>query len=442
MARLLLENGADIHACTETGDSVFHIALESTRISVWDRIWNDHDEGLRDQQALEIAELLVGYYGCDPLRANSSGKTSFHIAIELGHISVARYLLSLGIPLPPDILLATLDPGEWKTAEMIYLLAENGADIHSARTKTGDTMFHITLQSFDEDEILVIAKLLVDSYGCDPRVTGANSFGKTSIHIAIERGHISVVRYLLSLGVALPPDIFVTLDTWSRWTAGMVRLLLENGADVHAHTETGDSVFHLALHSYTKEHEALEIAKILVGYGCNPCETNSSGKTSLHSAIEWGHISVAQYLLSLRVPLPPDVLLTSGMQNDMRVVPQLEVFRFLVKNGANVLARNTLGDSVLHVVLETLPAQRVYDRPELGVKTIEFLVAHGCDPFEANSRGETPLRIAVKHRLGFVECYLRSLGACDLRIMPLPHVLDAGRKWIYLYRSFCCLVAS
>ena len=58
-----------------------------------------------EDEALKIAKLLVASYCCDPLRANSSGKTPFHIAIEWGHISITQYLLSLDIPLSPHIFL-------------------------------------------------------------------------------------------------------------------------------------------------------------------------------------------------------------------------------------------------------------------------------------------------------------------------------------------------
>ena len=366
MVRFLVDNGVDIHACTETGDSVFHIALESCF----------------EDEALDIAKLLVGY-GCDPLKANSSGKTSFHITIERGHISVARYLLSLGIPLPPDILVA-LDPLDfWSTARLVHFLAENGADVHAC-TETGDSLLHIALKSCFENDSLKIAKLLLTSYGYNP--LKANSSGKTSFHIAVERGHIFVVRYLLSFGVSLPPDILITLDSWSKWkTAEMVRLLVENGADVHAYTETGDSVLQIAL-------ESLEIAKPPVDYGCNPSEVDSSRKTSLHIGIEWGHISVARYLLSLGVPLPPDLLATLDPQGIWRTV---QMVRSLVENGANSIhARNALRDSVPHVVLESL----------------------------------------------------RVFGACDLdEVLSVPHDLDAGREWIYFCRSFLllsCILAS
>ncbi|KAF8556919.1 ankyrin [Imleria badia] len=387
MVRFLVENGADVRVRTEAGDSVLHVALQS---------FYEHD-------ALGITELLVGY-GCNLIEANSSGKSSLHIAIEQAHISVARYLLSLGVPLPPDILV-TLDPGGiWRTARMIHFLVDNGADVHAC-TETGDTLFHIALESFQpEDEALELAKLLV-GYGCDP--LAINFSGKIPLHIAIEQAHISVVQFLFSLGISLPPDLlFVALNSQESVIGTkmtMIHFLIHSGVDVHAHTETGDTAFHVVFESFLDD-DALNIAELLISYGCDPLEANSSGKTPLHIAIEEAHTSVLQYLLSFGIPLPPDIFVTLNPHGRWMTV---QMVCFLLENGADVNARNDVGDSVLHVVLESLTD--LHEAREI----VELLVLYGCDPLEANSSGKIPLRIAVERQLDFVEIYLRSFGACD-----------------------------
>ena len=384
MVRFLVENGADVHVRTEAGDSVLHVALSSPY----------------EDDALGLTELLVGY-GCDPFEANSSGKSALYIAIEQAHISVARYLLSLGVPLPPDILV-TLNPlGIWRTARTVRFLVENGADVHAC-TETGNTVFHAALDSFQhEDEALELAKLLI-GYGCDP--LEANRFGKIPLHIAVEQAHMSVVQYLFSLGIPLPPDLlFVALNSPQLATGAkmlMVQFLIHGGADVHIYSETGNSVFHIVLELCQSEDDALGIAELLINYGCDPLEPNSSGKTPFHIAIEQAHTSVAQYLLSLGVPLPPDILLTLCPHGRWRTA---ETICFLIENGADVYARNQVGDSVLHVVLESL------DSLHGAREIVELLVTYGCDPFEANSSGKPPLLVARERGLYLVESYLLSL---------------------------------
>ncbi|KAG6369454.1 ankyrin repeat-containing domain protein [Boletus reticuloceps] len=89
MIAFLLENGANVHACKAvSGDSVLHTTLQSFQ---------------NEYFALETVKIFVGR-GCDPLKANSSGKTPLCIAIEAGFVSVAQFFLSLGASLPPNML--------------------------------------------------------------------------------------------------------------------------------------------------------------------------------------------------------------------------------------------------------------------------------------------------------------------------------------------------
>ena len=119
MIHLLLRHGANPEACTETGDSLLHVALELLS---------------EDNDRLEVVKLLVGR-ACDLQRANSSGKTPLCIAVARGLVHVTRYLLSLGVPSSPDLLFVALcSQHQHKIAPMIICLLENGADVHACTT--------------------------------------------------------------------------------------------------------------------------------------------------------------------------------------------------------------------------------------------------------------------------------------------------------------------
>ena len=392
--RFLVENGVDVLARASDGDSMLHIALQSL---------------YEDNEAFETVKLLVDH-GCDPLEANPSGNTPLHIAVERGHMSVARYLLTLGASLPPD-LLVTLKSWtswtSWTTAPIIMIpfLVENGVDV-CARTGNGDSVLHIALWSFYDDDDLVLGavKLLVNSYGCDP--LEANARGNTPLRIAVEKGYISVARYLLTLGAAVPPDILVTLKNWSplgRRTAPMIHLLVENGVDIRAHTSNGDSLFHIVLQSFHGENEALEAMKLLVGYGCSHLEANSRGKTPLHIAVESGRISAARYLLTLGASLPPDLLVISKCYWSGRSAAPM--IHLLVENGVDIRARTSDGDSLLHTVLQSIHGENK------ALEAMKLLVGYGCSHLEANSHGKTPLHIAVERGYVSAARYLLTLGA-------------------------------
>ncbi|KAF8441584.1 hypothetical protein L210DRAFT_2081228 [Boletus edulis BED1] len=344
--------------------------------------------------------------------AESVRQAFFRFAVARGYLSAARYLLTLGTLPPPDLLIQLYHhPGSWKTAPMILFLVENGADV-SVRTWCGDSVLHVMLRpasglyvvafnDADEGDILEVVKLLVD-LGCDP--FEVNSRGMPPVQIAVEQGYISVARYLLTLGARVPPDFLVTLERpfWCRSIVSMIRLLVENGANALAYTSNGDSLLHVVLRSLHDDDESLEVARVLVGYGCDPLEADSHGKAPLQIAVERGHISVARYLLTLGARLPPDFLVTSESFWCPRIVSMI---RLLVENGANALASTSNGDSLLHVVLRS-----IHDDDE-SLEVVRVLVGYGCDPLEADHRGKTPLHLAVeKHHIS-VARYLLTLGA-------------------------------
>ncbi|KAF8446306.1 ankyrin repeat-containing domain protein [Boletus edulis BED1] len=391
VARYLLSLG--IHPCPDLFITLNHLSYQWSGRTARMMIPLLVENGINVLTPLHIilsaaARILIDY-GCDPLEANTHGKTPLHIAIERGYTSVARYLVSLGASLPPDFL-TTLDyPMLYQpAAHMIPFLAENGVNV-LAHTRGGDSALHVSL--YDDDEALEAAKVLV-AYGCNP--LEANARGTTPLGIAVERGHISVAQYFVSLGASLPPDPLVTLSRdRSYWSIiPMVRFLVENGVDVLAHADDGDSLLHVAL-------RILEVVKLLVSLGCNPLEVNARGTTPLCIAVERGHISVAQYFVSFGAPLPPDLLVTLDRARSHWSTAAM--IRFLVENRVNVLAHADDGDSLLHVALRIL-------------EVVKLLVSFGCDPLGANSRGNTPLHIAVQHYHISAVQYLLTLGA------PLP----------------------
>ncbi|KAF8133975.1 ankyrin repeat-containing domain protein [Boletus edulis] len=186
----------------------------------------------------------------------------------------------------------------------------------------------------------------------------------------------------------------------------MVRFLVENGVDVLAHADDGDSLLHVALRCTNTEDSILEVVKLLVSLGCDPLGANSRGNTPLHIAVQHDHISAVRYLLTLDAPLSPDLLVT--LDRARSYWSTAAMIRFLVENGVDVLVHANDGDSVLHSALRCLN----WDDDVLEVT--KLLIGYGCDPLEANSRGETPLHIAAERSHVSVASYLITQGASVL----------------------------
>lgn len=315
---------------------------------------------------------------------------------------------------PPDVLVG-LDywSNQATLLTKIRILAEDEGNVR-VQNSNGNTLLHNVLHHFRDDDALKVAKPLV-SHGCDP--LKANSVGKTPLHLAVERNCIKVVQYFLTVAITSPSDIFATLDPWGGWkTARMIRLLVNNGANPLVRTEDGDSVLHIVLRSFYNDEHALEAVKFLVDHGCNPLESDSRGKTPLDIAVQCGPASVAEYLLSRGAFLPPDVLLLA-LDSRRRKLPMIE---FLVAQGANVHARASNGDTVLHVAARVAFNQDYDD----AFKVFEFLVECGCDPAISNIRGETPLQIASEYGHPKIADLPSKLNG-SIRFLSPPEVLEA-----------------
>ncbi|KAF8838331.1 ankyrin [Paxillus ammoniavirescens] len=350
---------------------------------------------------IDIARRLI-QVGCNPFVYNIDGKTPLHVAAAMGHVSVVEYLLTMHSWLPPDILFAAAG-GLRNHSQTMRVLIDQGADVHAVQFHR--SVLHVAVDHWasDEYECLRAAKLLINA-DCDPSVLDSN--GQTPLHMAIRHGHVSVVEYLLSVYVLLPPDILLTAATAQRGHAQMMRMLIDRGANLHILTSRGESVLHLSTRNASAEDQSLQSAKALIDAGCDPSASDSNGKTPLHAVATKGHILIMEYLFSLHNPLPSDILFSAGRA----WAHSAQVTQMLIDKGANVYTRTSNGDSVLHVTVNHL-----YHDEDQCLQTVKILIDAGCDPSMCNFGGETPLHIAAN--TGYVSV-VEYLLPTDI---PLPH---------------------
>ena len=87
--------------------------------------------------------------------------------------------------------------------------------------------------------------------------------GKNPLHMAVEKNHYQIVK-----------------------------LLLQNGADVGAQATNGDSALHIATRAAN-----LEMVRLLLTHGADTSITNAAGETLLHIACNEGHEAIVRHLL-------------------------------------------------------------------------------------------------------------------------------------------------
>lgn len=87
-----------------------------------------------------------------------------------------------------------------------------------------------------------------------------------------------------------------------------------------------------------------------------------------------------------------------------------EIVIQLIKKGANVHARNRLGDQPIHAAAAGIPDSVLWN-PSMQAATIQALIQAGADPNATNKGGVTPLHKAVRTRCAMAVRTLLCCGA-------------------------------
>ncbi|KAF8452411.1 hypothetical protein L210DRAFT_3468299 [Boletus edulis BED1] len=297
--RILLDHGASPTLLIAGRKSPLHLLLERS-ISL-----SDDD--------FMIACMLVTA-GCDPLALDDSGFSPFHYAINAGDTTWIQWLLQTGFQFPPDAILHIHREGHsyhdyTKVPRMVQFLISRGASVQ-VRDAEGCNAFHrlVRFLPFIDPESMVVTVCLLLHRGCD--INCKNELGETPLHLIAAKLPVLnwIVEFFVAHGAQPPVDIvnysvmnpflsFLGVDDYV--TRVLEPLVSTYGASCQSITLGGDNALHClsrrhALFPYTSR----PAAEFLLENGCNIHAVNSSGATPLHLAIENGHISTAQLILS------------------------------------------------------------------------------------------------------------------------------------------------
>jgi ankyrin repeat protein len=198
--------------------------------------------------------------------------------------------------------------------------------------------------------------------------------GCMSIHTAARQGKLKEVRRQLAWGVNVNERHFFTRDTLLIEAADnghldVVKLLIENGADVNLKGEAWYGPLHAAA---AKGH--IEVVKILLENGAdiNIFHQNKP----LHNAAMNGHIEVAEILLAHGADINAKGTDEAAPLHTAVSNNQLAMVKWLLSKGANVNPRASYGCTPLHSA-----ARR--NNVEIG----KILLEQGADPtLECNGR--------------------------------------------------------
>jgi ankyrin repeat protein len=198
--------------------------------------------------------------------------------------------------------------------------------------------------------------------------------GCMSIHTAARKGNLKEVRRQLAWGVDANRKHLFTRDTLLIEAAAnghldVVKLLIENGADVNLKGEAWYGPLHAAA-----ANGHIEVVKILLENGADVSIFHQN--KPLHNAAMNGHIEVAEILLDNGADVNAKGTDEAAPLHTAVSNNQLLMVKWLLSKGANVNPRAAYGCTPLHSA-----AWR--NNVEIG----KILLEHGADPrLECNGR--------------------------------------------------------
>jgi len=391
VVKVLLENGADIHARNEYGWTAL----------MWAAAMNPNSG---------VAKALLEA-GADVNAKEKDGKTALFYAVGKNSIKV---LLAGGADIDArdkDGKTALMYAAGKDNAnpEVVKALLENGADVH-ARDKDGKTALMWAANNLKPKRV----KMLLEG---GANVRAVDKEGHNAIWWAQQKGSIAPQKIIIQLlekyaflelcEHGTVDEVRKALDSGSNanardtegktalmWAASrnsnpeVVKTLLESGADIHARENTFGRT---ALMEAAGKNTNPEVVKVLL-----------KGKADIHARTKWGRMGVTALMHAAAVNPNPEVvkvLLASGADIHARdkdgvttlmwaagFNSNLEVVKVLLEAGVDVNAKEKYGGTALMYAAEW------NSNPEM----VKMLLEAGADVRAVDKEGHDALWCAER----------------------------------------------
>jgi len=344
-----------------------------------------------------IIELLL-QNGADPTQKDRQGGTAALRAVDWGSCEAVETMLRSDVEI--DLFVVDMDGrGLMHSASVnghpriVRLLIENGLD-PNLKDNNGLTPLHDASASGSVEVTQTLLELGADSSLSD-------KYKRTAFTVAWQYGYIEIMGILkkgnnFSPGQSIPDAD--QLPIWSLSRLGLsdhLEKAIARGPSNFSIKEPGSE--YTALH-WAVQAKQIEILRILLNKGhMPPDEINHQLRTPLHLAAHWGNLEAAKELLSHGAnPDLEDIWGTTSLfiaQNNKH----FPVAITLVEKGAFI-------DEKKLDVKELLFAAIRLD----NVKAAESLLKNGADVLSRNSEGVTALQLARESGNGDMMKVLRS----------------------------------
>jgi RNA polymerase sigma factor (sigma-70 family) len=454
IVELLVSKGADVHF--KGGNENLCILARARNLETVRFLLShgEYDKKELSQALVQAAaylslDVLMLLKGSGAHFEETDGPTALVSAIEGRRLEAVKFVLNEGVDIN-----AKLDEGwtpllkaaERGSTDIFKWLIENGADIH-ARNESGSSVMMLVASrnkfecvklllekgvdlTPDEsttaflnasiaelDDKLATIKLLI-SKGAD--INAKDEYGRSAVRKAIQRGHSDLAMFLLDKGTVLDSaeGAAVLRLAVERVDFKIVKSLLKGSAFA-----AKDMPYALSL---AAQYGDLELVKFFIQKGA---DVNCLAKSY---SVEEHEIQIQK---SLSNPKPLEKEAFGGyqsMEGDRPKTPlmravvsgRLEIAKFLIEHGANINAKQPIGESSYHPRLYSF--EGIEDFPDGfettvlhesarrgNIEVVKLLLEKGADVNVRDSRKQTVLSLVLKNKQKEISELLQKHGATE-----------------------------
>lgn len=262
-------------------------------------------------QSVNYVKWLLEH-GADVNVENLFGETPIHLAAALDDYNILRTLLKFDTNV-------------------------------NVKTVKNETALGIVLQkAFDNPRgdiyCFDVIKNLIDK-GADVMTQDSN--GRTAFHLAVRECEEGMINYLISQDVDVNvadncgrTAFYSILGSPNHDYVPVVKLLLDNNADVNTVDQLGISLFTRIL----QLEASIEIVKLIIAHGADIFFRNYEGRSTLHAAVEsyWDDVRVVELLLAEGLDINDKDAFDQTPLHIAVCDADSVMVEFLLKRGANI----------------------------------------------------------------------------------------------------------
>ncbi|XP_076087759.1 uncharacterized protein LOC143058181 [Mytilus galloprovincialis] len=409
---LLLQNNADVNQCPNNGWSTLHAACilghkdtvelllqNNADVNQCNRVGESPLHAACIQGHKDTVELLL-QNNADVTQCNNNGESSLFVACEGGHTIIVEVLLQNNADVnqfdedgTPPLYVA----GRGGHKDTVELLLQNNADVNQCNRVRESPLHAACIQGYkDTVELLLQNNADVNQCGED---------GRSALYVACRGGHKDTVELLLQNNADVnqcnqygESPLYVACEGGHKDT---VELLLQNNADVNQWGEDGRSALYVACRGGHKD-----TVELLLQNNADVNQCGEDGRSALYVACRGGHKDTVELLLQNNADVnqcnqygeSPLYVACEGGHKD--------TVELLLQNNADVNQCGEDGRSALYVACRGGHTD-----------TVELLLQNKADINQYNNRFESSLFIAcAAGHTNTVEFLLQNnadLSQCD-----------------------------